>query len=287
MDAKNRDIELRKELEKAIETGDMEKINNIMNNIPDCQPKTNVNDFIKEVRHNCAGEVKTMKKKISVKIAIAAAAVLAVSGVSVGAATLLKQFTFFKNDQYVTVSSNSDLSEKEADKLAEDTVNNLDVSPNEHNTVKPEVFENIQAAEKAYDMNIIMPEKMPALNLSDITGSQMYTGENSNMSNVWINYGDPEKDKKAFGLTVTRNNFADGDKITSISSSDAIKDGEGFTSDKGYSFNILKESDEERGITAKIMTTTVGEYEYSMVFFGFNDNEINDIVNSVDLSQYE
>lgn len=287
MNTKNRDIEIRKELDKAIEAGDMEKINNIMQNIPDCQPETNVNDFIDNIRHKCAGEVKTMKKKISTRIAIAAAAIVAVTGVSVSAAALLKQFSFFKDGNYVTVSSNSDLSEEEAKKLAEDAVNDIDVTPNEHNTAKPEVFENIQSAEKTYDMNIIMPEKMPDLKLSDITGSQMYTGENSSISTVWLNYGDFEKGGKGFGLTVTRNNFADGDEITSIDSSDAVKDGEEFTSEKGYSFNVLKDSDEESGRTAKIMTANVGEYEYSMVFFGFNDSEINDIVNSVDLSQYK
>ena len=286
MNAKNRDIEIRKELDKAIETGDMEKINNIMQNIPDCHPETDVKDFINNVRHKCAGEVK-MKKKISTRIAIAAAAVLAVTGVSVSAAALLKQFSFFKDGNYVTVSSNSDLSEKEADKLAQDAVNDTDVTPNENNTVKPEAFETIQSAEKAYDMGIVMPEKMPDLKLSDITGSQMYTGENSSSSTIWINYGDFEKGGKGFGLTVTRDNFADNDEITSITSSDAVKDGEGFTSEKGYSFNVLKESDEESGRTAKIMTANVGEYEYSMVFFGFNNSEINDIVNSVDLSQYK
>lgn len=281
---KTKNMEIRKKLDNAIEAENMEEINNVINNIPDCKPKIDVEDFIKNVKQECTEEVKFMKKKLSTKVLIVAAAVVAVTGVSVGASTLLKQFSFFKDGSYVTITSNGDLSEDEADKLAADALNE-NAEPNESNTVIEEVFDNIQEAENAYNMKVIIPEKMPDLEITDVTGSQYYMGENSSTSNIWVNYGD--FDKKAFGLTVIKEDYADEDKITSISYSDAEKDGEEFISDKGIKFNVLKDSDESSGRTAKIMTTNVGKYQYSMVFFGFSDDEISDIVNSADLNEYK
>ena len=94
MNAKNNDIETRKKLDRAIEDENMEEIKSIMESIPDCEPEIDVREFTAKIKNKCAGEVNTMKKRISVKAAAVVAAVVAVTGVSVGAATLLQQFTF-------------------------------------------------------------------------------------------------------------------------------------------------------------------------------------------------
>ena len=129
-----------------------------------------------------------------------------------------------------------------------------------------------------------MPDKMPALKLSEVTGTKMYAGENSSVSTIWANYGDTNE--KAFALTVTRNDFSDADDVTHISESDAYGTGDKFVSEQGYTFERLSDTDEESGKTAEIMTANVGQYEYSMVFFGFDEGEMENIVNSVDLSDY-
>ena len=283
MNAKNNDIETRKKLDRAIEDGNMEEIKNIMESIPDCEPEIDVREFTAKIKNKCAGEVNTMKKRISVKAAAVVAAVVAVTGVSVGAATLLQQFTFMKDDNYVTVTSNGELSKEEAEKLADDAVNENAV-PDDTNTAKMDVFETVEDAEKEYDMDVIMPDKMHELKLSEVTGTKMYAGENSSVSTIWATYGDTNE--KAFALTVTRNDFSDADDVTHISGSDAEGAGDKFVSEQGYTFDKLSDTDEESGKTAEIMTANVGQYEYAMVFLGFDESEMEDIVNSVDLSEY-
>lgn len=283
MNAKNNDIETRKKLDRAIECGNMEEIKSIMESIPDCEPEIDVKEFTAKIKNKCTGEVNTMKKRISVKAAAVVAAVVAVTGVSVGAATLLQQFTFMKDGNYVTVTSNGELSKEEAEKLADDTVNE-NVVPDDTNTAKMDVFETVEDAEKEYDMDVVIPDKMPELKLSEVTGTKMYAGEDSSVSTIWATYGDTNE--KAFALTVTRNDFADADDITNITKSDAEGTGDKFVSEQGYMFDKLRDTDEESGKTAEAMTTNIGQYEYSMVFFGFDESEMEDIVNSVDLSEY-
>lgn len=291
MIAKNNDIEIRKKLDTAIKGENIEEIMSILNNIPDCEPEIDVEKFSESVKNKCNTEVKVMKSKISMKIVIAVAAVVAVTGVSVGAATLLKQFSFFKDGSYVTVTSNEDLSEDEASKLADNMVsetNDLrESNTSEENVVKVDndTFEDIRAGEIAYNMKVVLPEIMPDLELSEVTGSQMYKGENSSVSTIWAVYGDA--DKKAFCITTTKNDFDDKDEITSISTSDAKQDGDEFISEKGYKFNVLKDSDESSDRVAKIITTIVGDYEYSLVFYNFDDKEIDNVVNSLDLNEYK
>ena len=188
-----------------------------------------------------------------------------------------------KDDNYVTVTSNGELSKEEAEKLADDAVNENAV-PDDTNTAKMDVFETVEDAEKEYDMDVIMPDKMPELKLSEVTGTKMYAGENSSVSTIWATYGDTNE--KAFALTVTRNDFSDADDVTHISGSDAEGAGDKFVSEQGYTFDKLSDTDEESGKTAEIMTANVGQYEYAMVFLGFDESEMEDIVNSVDLSEY-
>lgn len=284
MNAKNKDVETRRKLDRAIEAENMEEIKNIIDNIPDCEPEIDVKEFTAKIKNKCTGEVNTMKRKVSVKAAAVVAAVVAVTGVSVGAATLLKQFSFEKDGNYITVTSNDDLSEAEAEKLADDMADGNPV-PDDTNTAKAEVYETVEDAEKAYNMDVIMPDKMPELELSEVTGIKTYAGENSSLATIWATYGNT--DKKAFALTVTKNDFADSDTVTNITEFDAKGAGEKFVSENGYTFDKLSDADEASGKSAEIMKTNVGEYEYSMVFFGFDESEMEDIVNSLDLSDYE
>lgn len=39
-------------------------------------------------------------------------------------------------------------------------------------------------------------------------------------------------------------------------------------------------------VTAHIATTMIGEYQYSLVFFGFDELQRTEIIDSVDLSVY-
>lgn len=283
MDTKN-NIEIRKSIDKAIEKGNMREIEGIMSNIPDCEPKMSVNDFIKSVKEKCViKEDNNMKSKFSTKALIAVAAVAVIGCVSVGAATVFKTFTFNENGKFVSVTANNDISEKEAARLANEAANG-NVVPNNENTVKPISFETVEDAEKTYDMTVILPNKKPDLDLSMVQGQKAYFAENSSQTTIWAVYGDA--DKKAYGLTVTKKNYDDED-ITDILSTDAEVTGDKFVSDNGYSFDVLIDSDEATGRSAKIFLTYVGNYEYAINFVNFDDDEIEDVVNSIDLGEYK
>lgn len=280
INAKNNNIKTRKMLDSAVEVENMEEIKRILKDIPDIKPELSYKDFSDSIRHKYPKEENKMK--INYKIPMIAAIIAVVAGATVGASALIKQFTFNINDKYVTVSSNSDISSNEAKKIAEEAYD-YEVKPDETNTVEPDRFNSISEAEAKYNMKVIIPEKLPDLELNDVSGSELYISDTSKQSTIWVDYGNINKE--AFALTVVRYDYNDSD-ITSITSTDAESKGEHFISERGYEFNVLKDSDEESGKTANIMTANMGEYEYSMVFVGFDKSTIEEIVNSVDLESY-
>ncbi len=276
MDTKN-NIETRKKVDRLVEEGKIDEVTAILRNVTDCQPSIPVDEFMRNVR-----EDSNMKSKFSKRILIVAA-ICAVTSVSVGAATLLKQFTFNENGKFVTVTANNDISEEEAARLAKEVAND-NVVPNAENTIEPESFKTIEEAEKAYDMKIALPDVKPALSLESVEGSISYISENSSTATIWATYGNI--DEKAYGLTVTKKDFNDED-ITDILSTDAEVTGDKFVSDKGYEFDVLNEIDEESDRSAKIFMTYVGNYEYCIYFTNFDDTEIENVVNSIDLGEYK
>lgn len=283
MDTKN-NTEIRKSIDRAIEEGNIREIQSIMNNIPDCEPEMPVGDFITKVKEKCViKEDNNMKRKFSMKALITVAAIAVIGCVSVGAATFFKTFTFNENGKFVSVTANSDISEEEAARLAKEAVND-NVMPNDENTVKPESYNTIKDAEEAYNMKIAMPAVKPDLSLESVEGSISYISENSSTATIWATYGNI--DEKAYGLTVTKKDFNDDD-ITDILSTDAETTGDKFVSDKGYEFDVLNEIDETSGRSARIFVTYVGDYEYSIYFVNFDDAEIEDVVNSIDLREYK
>lgn len=283
MDTKN-NTEIRKSIDRAIEEGNIREIQSIMNNIPDCEPEMPVGDFITKVKEKCViKEDNNMKRKFSMKALITVAAIAVIGCVSVGAATFFKTFTFNENGKFVSVTANSDISEEEAARLAKEAVND-NVMPNDENTVKPESYNTIKDAEEAYNMKIAIPAVKPDLSLESVEGSISYISENSSTATIWATYGNI--DEKAYGLTVTKKDFNDDD-ITDILSTDAETTGDKFVSDKGYEFDVLNEIDETSGRSARIFVTYVGDYEYSIYFVNFDDAEIEDVVNSIDLREYK
>lgn len=285
MDAKN-NTEIRKSIDKAIENGNIREIQSIISNIPDCEPKMPVNDFIKSVKEKCViKEDNNMKNKFSMKVLITVAAVAVIGCVSVGAATIFKTFTFNENGKFISVTANNDISEEEAARLAKDEAERIKaVMPDEKNRIKPDNFKSIEEAERAYNMIVVLPDKKPDMDLSSVEGIETYITEKSSTSTIWAEYGNP--DEKAYGLTVVKKKYVDED-ITDIFTNDAKATDEKFVSDKGYSFDILKDIDEATGRSAKIFVTYVGDYEYSVCFMNFDDTEIEDVVNSIDLGEYK
>lgn len=282
MDTKN-NIELRKSLDRAIEEGSIEDIKSIINNIPNCTPPVSVKELTEKVRADNKEE-KFMKNKKSVKLLIAVAAISVITCASVGAATLLKNYVFDNDGRFISVVSNSDISENEAKELVKDYTQDYDKEKS--NYIAPEYmnFETIEEAEKELDMDIVTPGYKPDIELSEIQGIKTYISENSSSATAWITYGSPESGI-CYGITATKMDYQDKD-VTSVLSTDSQMTGEEFVSDKGFKYSLLEDKDENSDRVAYMYLTYAGDYEYSVNFFGFDKAEMEKVVNSVDLSEY-
>lgn len=289
---------LHEQLDNAIDSMNMDSIENILNEIYQDESLNveieDYKDFSEKIKGNYRREKNNMKlfKNKKARVTILAATISLIACVSVGAAILNNNFTFTKDGNYWNIKSNSDIDEEEAKKIADssdmgkkDAINAAEES-GETNVIEPEYvqYESIEGAEKGLDMNIIMPDYMPELEMSDITASITDFGGTISKT-AWINYGNA--DDKYFGLTINRTVLNDKDS-TVISKNEYDEGTEGeYISKKGYSFVTLQESNEDKSKTANIAVTEIGEYEYSMVFFGFDENEMHSVIDSVDLEDYK
>lgn len=281
MNAKN-NIKLRKDLDRAIEQGNIDDIKNIMENIPDCIPPVSARELADRIM-SVNKEVRPMKNKISKRVFIAAALIAVAACVSVSAGVVLKSYLFEKDGKFVSVISNAGLSNEEAEAIADDSVKENITPSNEENTLKPQSFDSIEEAEKTLDMEIALPAYNPLSEPEEITGARRYLSDKSSYAEAWVVYGDVES--KIYGITVTKNDFED-EEVTGALVTDSRMTGEEFTSDSGFKYNILTDSNESGDKVAYIYITYIGDYEYSMNFYGFDKSEMEKIVNSVDLSGY-
>ncbi len=280
MDAKN-NIKLRKDLDRAIEEGNIEDIKNMLEHIPDCAPPMSARELADSIMSENK-EVRPMKNKISARVLIAAAIIAVIACVSVSASGILKRYVFEKDGYYVKVeTNNTELSEEEANKLAEERLKaSKETEPNEENTLTPQTFATVEEAEKALDMVIVMPKHMPDLELKEISGAKTYLSDKSSKSSVWLTYGDV--DSKAYGMTVTKTDYND-EYVEGTLITDSKVTGEEFVTDKGIKYDILTDTDETGEKTAYIYVTNIGEYEYALDFYGFDKTEMERIVNSADI----
>ncbi len=264
------------EINEAIDREDMEKINLILEDIY-LSPDISVQKFAKNIMR-MAKEENKMKNKF--KIAAIAAAVAVIGCVSVGAAGYIKEFSFMKDGKYISVQTNENIDEEQAAEIAKQAADEYGEGKEEKYIEDDyDVFSTLDEAEKAYDMIIPLPKKMPALELDGIQGKEYWLGENSREATVWVSYGDP--DKKAIELCVEKKEFNDSD-TTSILVTDNEKTGE-FISESGRKFDVLTEGNEDIKVTT--MSTSVNGYSYNISYVGFTDSEIEDITNSIDLSE--
>ncbi len=279
-----------KELDTAIDAMDMASIERGLNTLQELEHQPvkaeNVQDFAARIKNLNREDKMKMKPSKTMKVALVAAIVSAM-GITAYAANELKVFSFAKGDKYVTVTTTEDMTQEEAEamvKMSEGGVQPADADVKM--MVEPDslMFESVEQAEKDMDMNVILPETMPELPVSEIMGQKLDFGHVENRM-LWITYGDPEE--RAFGLTVGREVVKSTEPVIGYSASDMDEGSLGsYTSKNGTVFTTLTESDDASERTAHIATVQVGEYEYTLVFFGFDDAERLAIIDSVDLSAY-
>jgi uncharacterized Rmd1/YagE family protein len=210
-------------------------------------------------------------------------------GVTVYAAVTMNLFSFQSGEKYVSIRTTDGMTAEEAQAFAEE---NQAAAPEEGEAVvladevPEQTFNSVAEAEAGMDMVIPLPAAMPDLELSSATGQSFYFGESNKQSTVWLIYGSAEGGRM-LGITVAREVVAQGEDITSYTEHD-IDEGSlsSYTSKTGVKYDTLTESDETGERTAHIANAMIGEYDYAAVFFGFDETERQEILDSIDLSAY-
>ncbi len=298
---KNNLVDLRIKLDNAIDDGNMEEIDTLLNEIlsvdRDFIEPENVEEFAKSVKRKIEKGGIEMKRKVNFKRMVAiAAAIVAVVGVGVSGSSLFKQYAFSDGDKFYTLSADSDFDENALDEIKESVKsgksitdpkaftgeNSPEIGIGRPSDIEKKSFDSIEEAEKYLEMKVVLPKVMPDLEIASIEGSKAEFGENNSYSEIWATYGDIYT--KAFGVTVKKMNFEEG--VSSLTSNDMDEGSHGeYVSPKGYKFDKFNESDETKERTANIYITSIGDYQYSFAFYNFSDEERENIVDSFDLSE--
>lgn len=212
------------------------------------------------------------------------AAMIAIMGMTAYAATSLYRYSFGEGDRYVRVRTTSEMSEEEARAFVNDNLQEIDSEEMVLQVdTKDYSFSTVEEATQKLDMIIPIPAAMPEMQLESIEASVITFGDESEICTVWITYTDIHS--RMLGLTVVRE-VMNGDS-TSYSSADMDPGSlDTYKSESGIEFNTLTESNSDGSMTAHIATTVIGQYEYSLIFEGFDQEQREDIIDSADLLVY-
>ena len=231
-------------------------------------------------------EKKPMNKSARyIRIAIAAAAVLAM-GIAVYAAATLNLFGFQKEDKYVTMRTTVIDSEEEARELVEHDGTEsipeeiiMDVESEDF------TFDSAEQATKEMDMVVPIPSAMPEMELDSADGTVHAYGEGHESRMLWLSYSDMQE--RMLSITVSRNIIPDGLDVTAYTETDMDEGSlDSYKSKSGIEYTLIRESGDSGENTADIATVMMGEYEYALVFVGFDEAQRNEIIDSADLSAY-
>lgn len=286
-----------KEMEKAIDDMDMAAFDRGLDMLSSLETQNIVAEepriFSARVQKLCQEDIQMESKpswsrKKTRFIAVIAVASALLMGASVYAANNLNLFSFLSDDKYVTIRTTEDITEDEAKARAESD----DTAPSApENAVTPEQteyqFESVEQARETMDMEIPFPADLPAMRFESGQGlSLALDTDGSEKRMVWLTYADDQQ--RMFGITVSRALFKPGVPHSSITTSDADPSSMGtYHSKSGFAYNTITESDDSGEKTAHIATTMIGEYDYALVFVGFEQAEREAIIDSVDLSGYQ
>lgn len=229
--------------------------------------------------------MKHSKKAIRLAFAAALAAAL---GVTVYAAVNLHLLSFSSGTRYVTMRTNQAMTEQEAQALVRDDLRERSDAPDGNSAVlaPQQSFQSVEEAEAAMNMTLILPSAMPEVKMDSIKGQSLYNEAGYQNNTVWIVCSGPGG--RMLGVTTTREVVPEGAPLTSYTLHEFDEGSEGsYRSKSGVTFTTLTESDGTGERTAQIATVLLGEYEYSLVFVGFEPQEWQKIVDSADLSPYQ
>lgn len=268
-----------KKLDEAIDQMDIDAIGTLLDRLDERTGETIAPEDpalfaarIRKLQH----ERESIMKHFTKKTILIAACLAAALSVGVYASGVWTHFDLFSGGRMVTVTTNDgSMTEAEARELAKDTKT---LSPQEAKaagekviTLESEEFASPEAAASALGIPAVMPGNTAGLALDSVSGQDTGFGKN-----LWVVYG---KEGRRLGVTIILDE--PGENGTVVSYSDI--EGETLTPYKSAKGNTFTRIRDEHGDYA---VTRSGNYQYVLIFEGFDQQEIHSVIDSVDLSAY-
>ncbi len=285
---------LHTQLDKAIEQMDTTQIDALLQELENSSPTVPfIEDsklFAKRIIKNKSilkgyDCMKIISKKRSAIVASITLVLVATTSV-LYATGILSQITIFKEDATYTISSDTPLTEEQANALIEDLD---DTPPSSENTVSTVSRTYDSLEEASQDLNVpltlptILPEGFTLSKSMDIESYEVTPGHFN--TNIYLNFDNPTNDptadihtQKLFAISVLK---SDNTGVSqSILKTDSIYD-HIYTNALGDTYTILTE---EGAILAKI---TLGDIDYILGFMNISEEEIYNTIDHTDLSIYK
>lgn len=292
--------EILERMDSAIDNMDMAAVDQCLNQLSAISSERiepeEARLFSERIKKLNKGSLTMKSSHKTARIAIVAAAITLL-GVTAYAASEHNLFAFLSGDSYVTMRAPGDMTEQEAKQFVKESESAVssgktpEASSDPENApvtngAKPTVFDSIDAAAKALDMKIVLPSTLSGMKLDRVSGQEFYYAEGYRSATIWLDYEGSEGDN--LGVTITREVVADPSEHLSYTLHDIDKGSmKSYKSKTGIEYDMVTESNDGGGKTAQIANTMVGEYEYALVFYGFDEAEQYSIIDSVDLTPYQ
>lgn len=270
-------------LERAIDEMNLEQATSLLDQLDEMEPDAILPEdpklFAARMQALHDEKEKPMRQYNAKRILILAACIAAALSLGVYASGVWRSFSFASGDAYVTVTTDDQsMTEQKAKELAGQT---REAAPQEGDKVirlTEEEFASIEEASEALALPVALPAIPEGYELQAVSGADF-----GFQKLMHITYADGEK---RLGITLQQR-FPSPDGGAEISFREMEEGSMGrYQSAAGYEFTTLREGD-GNGRFAEIFTVPLGDYEYSLVFFGLSEQELHAVVDSADLSVYE
>lgn len=267
-----------KDLEQAVDQMDLTGISAILDQLDaleqnSIQPEDPVL-FAARIRKLHQERTRSMVSFFNKKIILVAACLAVILSVGAYAAGKWQTFSFFNGGKVVTVTTTSpSVTQAQAQKMIED---DMAAPRNKGNILvadPPKEYPSVEAAASAMGMLVAEPGNTLELQLGRIFAQSTDWGT----KNIYLTYGE---EGRRMGVTVMLDQPKDGSSVISYSDIEGRNMGT-YKSAKGDSFHMIQD---QNGDYAYI---GLGQYGYVVIFDGFSNQEIHQVLDSIDLSAYQ
>lgn len=267
-----------KDLEQAVDQMDLTGISAILDQLDaleqnSIQPEDPVL-FAARIRKLHQERTRSMVSFFNKKTILVAACLAVVLSVGAYAAGKWQTFSFFNGGKVVTVTTTSpSVTQAQAQKMIEDDM----VAPRNKGNIlvadPPKEYPSVEAAASAMGMLVAEPGNTLELQLGRIFAQSTDWGT----KNIYLTYGE---EGRRMGVTVMLDQPKDGSSVISYSDIEGRNMGT-YKSAKGDSFHMIQDQNADYAYIG------LGQYGYVVIFDGFSNQEIHQVLDSIDLSAYQ